>query len=75
MSLGFLPILKVYSNSEYFRAFVRPVFLLKSEEGREDEMRKNYFAKLVSYMKNVYHIERGLNKLSVLSFLVQAMSL
>lgn len=27
-------------------------------------MRKNYFAKLVKYMKNVYHIERGLNKLS-----------
>jgi len=27
-------------------------------------MRKNYFAKLVNYMKNVYHIERGLNKLS-----------
>ena len=27
-------------------------------------MRKNYFAKLVSYMKNVYHLERGLNKLS-----------
>lgn len=27
-------------------------------------MRKNYFAKLVKYMKNVYHIKRGLNKLS-----------
>ena len=27
-------------------------------------MRKNYFAKLVKYMKNVYHIERDLNKLS-----------
>jgi hypothetical protein len=27
-------------------------------------MRNNYFAKLVKYMKNVYHIERGLNKLS-----------
>jgi len=27
-------------------------------------MRKNYFAKLVKYMKNIYHIERGLNKLS-----------
>lgn len=27
-------------------------------------MRKNYFAKLVNYMKSVYHIERGLNKLS-----------
>ena len=30
-------------------------------------MRKNYFyyfSKLVKYMKNVYHIERGLNKLS-----------
>ena len=27
-------------------------------------MRKNYFAKLVNYMKNVYHIERGLNKLT-----------
>ena len=26
-------------------------------------MRKNYFAKLVNYMKNVYHIERGLSKL------------
>ena len=27
-------------------------------------MRKNHFAKLVKYMKNVYHIKRGLNKLS-----------
>jgi hypothetical protein len=27
-------------------------------------MRKNYFAKLVNYMKNVYHVDRGLNKLS-----------
>jgi hypothetical protein len=27
-------------------------------------MRKNYFAKLVRYMKNVYHINCGLNKLS-----------
>ena len=27
-------------------------------------MRKNYFVKLVKYMKNVYHLERGLNKLS-----------
>jgi len=27
-------------------------------------MRKNYFVKLVRYMKNVYHLERGLNKLS-----------
>ena len=27
-------------------------------------MRKNYFAKLVRYMKNVYHLDRGLNKLS-----------
>ena len=27
-------------------------------------MRKNYFGKLVKYMKNVYHLERGLNKLS-----------
>lgn len=27
-------------------------------------MRNNYFAKLVRYMKNVYHLERGLNKLS-----------
>ena len=27
-------------------------------------MRKNYFAKLVKYMKSVYQIERGLNKLS-----------
>ena len=27
-------------------------------------MRKNYFAKLMKYMKNVYHIEYGLNKLT-----------
>ena len=27
-------------------------------------MRQNYFAKLVKYMKNVYHVNRGLNKLS-----------
>ena len=27
-------------------------------------MRKNYFVKLVRYMKNVYHIENNLNKLS-----------
>ena len=27
-------------------------------------MRKNYFGKLVRYMKNIYHIENGLNKLS-----------
>jgi len=27
-------------------------------------MRINYFTKLVRYMKNVYHIDRGLNKLS-----------
>ena len=27
-------------------------------------MRKNHFVKLVSYMKNVYHVVRGLNKLS-----------
>ena len=27
-------------------------------------MRKNNFAKLVRYMKNVYHIERGFNKLT-----------
>ena len=27
-------------------------------------MRKNHFAKLVSYMKNVYHVDRGVNKLS-----------
>jgi len=27
-------------------------------------LRKNYVAKLVKYMKNVYHIENGLNKLS-----------
>ena len=27
-------------------------------------MRKNHFAKLVNYMKNVYHLDRGLNKLS-----------
>ena len=27
-------------------------------------MSKNYFAKLIRYMKNVYHVDRGLNKLS-----------
>ena len=27
-------------------------------------MRKNYFAKLVKYIKDVYHIERGLNQLT-----------
>ena len=27
-------------------------------------MRKNYFAKLIRYIKDVYHIERGLNKLT-----------
>ena len=27
-------------------------------------MRKNYFVKLLRYMKNVYHLERGLNKLT-----------
>ncbi|WP_088185768.1 hypothetical protein [Desulfosporosinus sp. FKA] len=27
-------------------------------------MRKNYIVKLVNYMKNVYQIDRGLNKLS-----------
>ena len=27
-------------------------------------MRKNYFEKLVRYIKNVYHIDRGLNRLS-----------
>jgi hypothetical protein len=27
-------------------------------------MRSNYFAKLIKYMKNVYHIERHINKLS-----------
>jgi len=27
-------------------------------------MRKNYFAKLIKYMKDVYHIDHGLNKLS-----------
>jgi len=27
-------------------------------------MRQNYFAKLVRYIKNVYHVDRGLNKLS-----------
>jgi hypothetical protein len=26
-------------------------------------MRKNYFIKLVNYMKNVYHIDQGINKL------------
>ena len=28
------------------------------------ELRKNYLAKLVKYMKNVYHIEKGLNQLT-----------
>jgi len=27
-------------------------------------MRKNYFVKLINYMKNVYHIENGINKLT-----------
>jgi len=27
-------------------------------------MRQNYFAKLVKYMENVYHVDHGLNKLS-----------
>ena len=27
-------------------------------------MKQNYFVKLVRYMKNVYHLERGLNQLS-----------
>lgn len=27
------------------------------------KMRKNYFVKLVNYMKNVYHIDQGINKL------------
>jgi len=27
-------------------------------------MRQNYFVKLVRYMRNVYHVDRGLNKLS-----------
>ena len=27
-------------------------------------MRQNHFIKLVRYMKNVYHVDRGLNKLS-----------
>ncbi len=27
-------------------------------------MRKNYFAKLVTYIKNVYHIDRGLSELT-----------
>ena len=27
-------------------------------------MRSNYFAKLMKYMKNVYNINRGINKLS-----------
>lgn len=26
-------------------------------------MRKNYFVKLINYMKNVYHIESGVRKL------------
>jgi len=26
-------------------------------------MRKNYFEKLMNYMKNVYHIDQGINKL------------
>ncbi len=27
-------------------------------------MRNNYFSKLLKYMKNVYHIEHGISKLS-----------
>ena len=27
-------------------------------------MRKNYFVKLINYMKNVYNIEHGINKLT-----------
>ncbi len=60
---GIFTDFKSVSNSEFLKAFVRPFFLLKSE-GKRGEMRKNYFAKLVSYMKNVYHVDRGLNKLS-----------
>ncbi len=29
----------------------------------EVQMRKNYFEKLIKYMKNVYHIENGIKKL------------
>ncbi len=29
----------------------------------EVQMRKNYFAKLVNYKKNVYHIENGIKNL------------
>jgi hypothetical protein len=28
------------------------------------KMRKNYFVKLIKYMKNVYNIEHGINKLT-----------
>jgi len=31
---------------------------------REIEMRKIYFVKLVTHLKNVYHVERSLNKFS-----------
>ncbi|WP_199241837.1 hypothetical protein [Desulfosporosinus sp. Sb-LF] len=62
ISLVFLPISKVYQIRS-FLCFVSPLFLIKLK-GREDEMRKNYFAKLVNYMKNVYHVDRFLNKLS-----------
>jgi len=27
-------------------------------------MRQNYFVKLIRYMRNVYHVDLGLNKLS-----------
>jgi len=60
---GFFTDVKSASNSEYFRAYFRPLILLKLK-GKRGLNEKELFAKLVSYMKNVYHIKRGLNKLS-----------
>ena len=38
-------------------------------------MRKNYFAKLMKYIKNVYNIERGINKLSDTAICVEQLVL
>jgi len=49
----------VYQIATFFLSF----YLIKSDRKR-GRNEKNYFAKLVSYMKNVYHIERGFYKLA-----------
>ena len=59
ISLVFPLIQKVYQILTFFRYW----FLIKSE-GKRETNEKNYFAKLVRYMKNLYHIESGLYKLS-----------